>query len=87
MSKITNQVSDENGIEHHCIKVKFSSMLNQKKRMLGDCQKVKCRNISQVNFLTVLDQSEKHFFYRVKYYMKIGILRNLIRYIISTQDY
>ena len=62
MSKITNQVFDENGIEHHFTKVKFSSMLNQKKRMLGDCQEVKCRNISQVSFTKALDQSEKHLF-------------------------
>ena len=57
-----NQVFDENGIEHHLTKVKFSSILNQKKRMLGDCQEMKCRNISQVSFKTALDQSEKHFF-------------------------
>lgn len=61
MSKITNQVFDENGIEHHFTKVKFSSMLNQKKRMFGDYQEMRCRNINQVSFTTALDKSKKTF--------------------------
>ena len=61
MNKITKQVFDGNSIEHYLTKVKFSSILNQKKRMLWDCQEVKYRSISQVSFITALDQSEKHF--------------------------
>ena len=37
MNKITKQVFDGNSIEHYLTKVKFSSILNQKKRMLWDC--------------------------------------------------